>query len=278
MTDPKVTELSMEDINARIQREVCHETLKESSDEKLMGEYKNSVIKTNNDEPLQKVIISQRKEVQSHGFSWEKDIICNIYGVTTEELKKIKYTSKMDLPASMNYLDNCDVSIKTSCNPNSVCMADCLRIFDTVSSGKPIHMIVVNYVQDDTKNTKKITTITEVNLTNSCDLLFGTLSRSQIEELDKVVKSVPQKRKPTEEEYNKMYSLRDSLQNLSGAIHLDIKCNSTQSRLQCSFNHFRQFVEINPVRIIAKSYTNEFRGGFISPEIQSSRRVLNKKK
>ena len=228
----------MEDFNARIQREVCHETLEELSDEKLMGEYKNSDIKTNIDEPLQKVIISQRKEVQSHGFSWETDIICNVYGVTNEELKKIKYTSKMDLPASMNHLDNCDVSIKTSCNPNSVCMADCRRVFDAVSSGNPIHMVVLNYVQDDTKNTKKITTITGVNLTDSCNLLFGTISRSQIEELDKLVKSVPQKRKPTEEEYNKMYSLRDSLQNLSGAIHLDIKCNSSPSRLQCSFNHF----------------------------------------
>ena len=31
----------MEDINARIQREVCHEILEELTDEKLMGEYKN---------------------------------------------------------------------------------------------------------------------------------------------------------------------------------------------------------------------------------------------
>jgi hypothetical protein len=229
-------------------------------------------------EPQATVIATaQRKEVQSHGFSWEKEIILNVFNVTEEELKEIKYTSKFDLPAHINRLDNCDVSIKTSCNQNAVCMADCLRVFDAVSSGKPIHMVVIYYLQDDASNTKKIINITEVDLTDSHNLLFGTLTRSQIEELDKLVKSVPQKRKPTEEEYNNMYSLRDSLQNVSGAIHLDIKCNSTQSRLQCSFNRFQQFVEKNPLKIVAKSNTNEFRGGTITPEITSSRRVFKKK-
>ena len=227
--------------------------------------------------PVKVEMTSQRKEVQAHGFSWEKEIICNVYCATNEELKEIKYNSKMDLPANLNRIDKCDVSVKTSCSQNAVCMADCLRVFDAVSNGKPIHMVVVHYIQDDTNNTKKITTITEVDLTDSHDLLFGTLTRSQIEELDKVVKSVPQKRKPTEEEYNKMYSLRDSLQKLSGAIHLDIKCNSTQSRLQCSFNRFQQFVEKNPAKLVAKSNTNEFRGGTISSQITSSRRVFKKK-
>lgn len=138
-------------------------------------------------------------------------------------------------------------------------------------------MVVIHYIQDDTTNQKKVANIIEIDLTNSRDLLFGTLTRSQIEDLDKAVKSVPQKRKPTEEEYNKMYSIRDSLQKSSGAIHLDIKCNSTQSRLQCSFNHLQQFIEKNPSKIIAKSDTNEFRGGSISSHIASSRRVFKKK-
>jgi hypothetical protein len=98
-----------------------------------------------------------------------------------------------------------------------------------------------------------------------------------LEELCHAIKSVPHKRKPTKEEYTKMYLIRDSLQALSGAIHLDIKCNSTQSRLQCSFNRFQQFIEKNPTRIIAKSNTNAFRGGVISSQIISSRRVFKKK-
>jgi hypothetical protein len=124
---------------------------------------------------------------------------------------------------------------------------------------------------------KKIISITEVDLTNTRELLFGTLTRTQIEDLAKLVKAVPQKRKPTAEEYKNMYALRDALQVLSGAIHLDIKCNSTQSRLQCSFNRFPQFIEKNPTKVIAKSQTNEFRGGLISLCLASSRRVFKPK-
>ena len=80
------------------------------------------------------VEMAKRKEVQAHGFSWENEIIEKVYGATQQERKAdMKYTSKMDLPSRLNHLDNCDISVKTSCNLNMVCMADCLRIFDAVS-------------------------------------------------------------------------------------------------------------------------------------------------
>jgi len=220
---------------------------------------------------------SERKEVQGHGFTWERQIICGVYLATKEELEAINYTSKMDLPAELNRLGKCDISVKTTRSKNAVCMADCLRVYDAVSDGKVIHMVVIHYEQDDTNNTKNVRTIVEVDLTSSRELLFGTLTRPQIEELDRLVKSVPQKRRPTEEEYKNMYSLRDSLQKSSEAIHLDIKCDSSQSRLQCSFNRFQIFIEKNPERIVAKSDTHEFRGGALSPQIVSARRVLKKK-
>ena len=139
-------------------------------------------------------------------------------------------------------------------------------------------MVVIHYIQDDTNCVKKLSTITEVNLTNSREQLFGTITRAQLETLVAAVKSVPQKRKPTDDEYTKMYAIRDSLQPLSNAIHLDIKCNSTQSRVQCSFNHFQEFIEKNPTRVVAKSNTNEFRGFTISSEVASSRRAFKNKK
>jgi hypothetical protein len=201
-------------------------------------------------------------EVQAHGFSWEKELLA-IYGATPEEIKEIKYTSKIDLPGSFNRINQCDLSIKTT-GSNSVCMADCLRVFDMVS-GPIIHMVVVQYKQ--VKDVKRVTNIIEIDLTNSRELLFGTLTREQIETLDATVKSVPQKRKPTTQEYKHMYDIKKELQKLSGAIRLDIKCNSQQSRLQCSFNKFKLFIE--NARIIEKSNTNEFRGGSITKEIQS---------
>ena len=132
------------------------------------------------------------------------------------------------------------------------------------------------YIQDDTTNIKRVTKIVEVDLTSSGSELFGGLTRAEIDSLDKAVKAVPQKRKPTEEEYNTMYTLRNQLQPKSNAMHLDIKCNSTQSRLQCSFNHFQKFLSDHPGRIIAQSDTCVFRGGCISAEISGSRRVFKK--
>ena len=218
-----------------------------------------------------------KTEVQSHGFRWEKELAVNVYHSTEIELKNIKYTNKTDIPALLNRLDGCDLSVKTTCSQNKVCMADCLRIFDAVSSETPLHMVVLNYKQYDESQTKKIVSIIEIDLTSSRELLFGSITRSQLEELDKAVKSVPQKRKPTEEEYTHMYRIRNQLQPQYGDIHLDIKCNSQQSRLQCSFNHFQQFIEKNPKRVIAYSHTNIFRGGEITNEISSSRRVFKKK-
>ena len=212
-------------------------------------------------------------EVQKHGFSWEKDLLWNVYGCTADERKRIKYTSKTDLPRSLNHKDSVDLSIKTTGSPNAVCMADCLRVYDAAST--PLHLTVIQYSQDGP--TKKLVRITEVDLTDSVKLLFGTISRIQIEELVKVVKAVPQKRSPTPDEHSAMYSLRNRLQPLSGAIHLDIKCNSQQSRLQCSFNRFQQFLTENPDRIVAQSTTGDFRGGVISDTISSTRRVFKKK-
>jgi HJR/Mrr/RecB family endonuclease len=153
-------------------------------------------------------------------------------------------------------------------------MADCRRVFEAVSSGTPKHLTVLYYEQIE--NTKNVRTITEVDLTDSRDLLFGTLTRSQIEELVEVVKSVPKGRAPNPQEKNKIDSLRDSLQKLSGAILLNIKIDSKkQRRLQCSFNNFPQFLKKNPERIVATSNTNEFRGGTISSQIISGPRVFN---
>jgi hypothetical protein len=223
------------------------------------------------------IICPERAEVQAHGFTWERESLIKIYGATEEGLAAIGYTNKIDLPSHLNRLDPCSLSVKTTGKPNAVGMADCLRVFDSVSSGEPIHMTVIHYKQNDATKTKRIVSITEVDLTDSCALLFGTLVRSQIEDLVKAIRLVPQNRGPTPEEYVHMYSIRDSLQALSDAIHLDIKCNRDQSRLQCSFNQFQTFLKKNPDRIIATSDSNEFRGGRITAEILSARRVFKKK-
>lgn len=211
-------------------------------------------------------------EVQQHGFVWEKELLHNVYGATAGELAALRYTSKMDLPSNLNRLNNANLSIKCSSSTNAVCMADCLRVFDAVNSGVPFHMTVVFYQQDDVRNVKKVTRIVEVDLTGAVASLFGSVTRKQIENLDSTVKSVPQRRSPTEDEHTRMYSIRDAIQPLSGAIHFDIKCNSQQSRLQCSFNRFQKFLEEHPARIIAQGDSRNFQGGAIVEEVAGGRR------
>jgi hypothetical protein len=221
--------------------------------------------------------MADRKEIQAHGFRWEDEIKRHVFKLTDDEIQKVKYNAEFDVPIEHNRIGNYNISIKTTGNPNTVCMADCLRLYDIVSRNEPYRMITVVYKQDDITKSKQLVKILELDLTSSKELLFGTLMRSDIEELDRAVKSVPQKRKPTKEEHNNMYDIQKRIQKNSGAIYLNIKCDSKQSRLQCSFNKFQKFIEDNHSIIVQKSETPELYGGRISHEIVSGRRVFKKK-
>jgi hypothetical protein len=221
--------------------------------------------------------IMSGNEVQKHGFTWEDDFIRNVFHVSDDARKQVKYTAKMDLPATLNKLDGCDVSIKTTGSPNTVCMADCLRVYDSICSNKPLHLLVVIYKQDDVNKRKKLMEIIQVDITGLKYILFGGITREEIEKLNEAVKMVPQNRKPTPEEHKAMFDIQKILQEKSGEIYFNIKCDSKQSRLQCSFNKFQEFIERNPDKIIARSNTNEFRGGVVSMELESGRRKLKKK-
>jgi hypothetical protein len=217
----------------------------------------------------------ENNAVQSHGFIWEKEILMNVYGANETELKKIKYNSKVDLPAEFNRLDLCDIQVKTSGDLNTVCMADCLRLYDVVGSANPLHLVVIHYTQ---KGSQKIVgSIVEVDLASSREILFGSLTREEISDLIATIKSVGQNKKPTESERAVMYEAKGKLEAKSGVIRLDIKCNSTQSRLQCSFNRWKKFLVDHKDRIIAASDDHNFRGGTISSPIDSPQRVFKRR-
>ena len=217
-----------------------------------------------------------RTEVQAHGFCWEKDLLI-IYGATDKELIAIGYTNKVDLPAALNRRTGADLSIKACGIRNAVCMGDCLRIFDNVASGKPYHMVVVRYEQ--VGPVKRVKSIVELDLTNTTKLLFGDLTRADVEALDTLVKSVPQKRRPTAEEHKAMYALHKSLSQKTGLLSLNIKCDSSQSRLQCSMSrgNLDAFLKNHSERVVASSQSCEFYDGKITAELVSGQRVFKKK-
>jgi hypothetical protein len=213
------------------------------------------------------------KEVQYHGFVWEDFIKTNIYKLTEQDFKKINYTSKYDIPADLNKLDSKNVSIKTSGNKKAICMADCLRFYDSVSSDENLSCVVVLYDQVD--NEKLLSEIVELDLTKSVDILFKDVKREEIEHLHELVRKVPHKRKPTDEEYNEMYTYRDLIQKKSGYIHFDIKCNSQQSRLQCSITKFQDLLKQHKNLVVERSKTM-FKGVSILKKVKSSKRKFNK--
>ena len=218
----------------------------------------------------------ERNEVQKHGFTWQDQLLTNVYKATTEELDSIKYTAAIDLPAKFNHINpNVNLSIKTSNTLNTVCMGYPINIYNHVNNKEiRYHMTVVFYEQiDETK--KKIIKIIEVDLSDSKDILFKDITIEEIEELSNYVKSIPEKRSPTKEEHKKMYEMKDKLDLKMDVFQINIKCNRQQSRIQCSINKFKKFIEEHPERIIAQSINGEFRGGKISNEINSGPRVFN---
>ena len=216
--------------------------------------------------------------VQSHGFTWEKDILRSVYGATETELESIGYTAAEDFPGSFNKLEpGVDVSIKTTKTPGVVCMADALRVFEFCGSAKAFHLVVVTYLQSS-PTTKTLVSIIEVDLTDSRESLFGSVTSEDIRELNNLIKAVPTGRRKTAEETRAIKEFNFKIKNKTGSIILNPKIDSkSQRRLQCSFNKFRKFLDENPSRIVSQSSSGNFRGGQIQETIVSSPRVLKEK-
>jgi hypothetical protein len=209
---------------------------------------------------------------QVHGKTWETEILQNIYDLTPAQCESIPHGAKHDLPAELNRFDRCNVSIKTAGNQNRVDLGDCLRVFDTVSSPEPYHMIVVIYKQ--TENTKKLEKFVKLDLELSRRELFGNIRRSEIVELVNTIKMVDTGRSKTPLESARIHRLKTELNARSGAIQFNPKLDSkNQRRLQCSFNSFQKFLINNENRILIL----EDEMPEISQEIESGRRLRNKK-
>ena len=220
--------------------------------------------------------VSKMPENQAHGKSWERDLGLNVYKATEAELDSVSHTAPIDVPRAFNRLDGTDISIKVS-GGDAIDMGDIVRVFKEVSSGEKIHMTVISWIQKD-PTTKKLKSLTEVDLTNSVKLIFGTATLSEIEELVGYVKAIPHYGRTAEHQatYKRMAA---ALKEKSGGwISYAPKVDSaTQRRVQGHFSQFSRFVQENPSRVVATSQTGEFRGGRITEEIVSTPRVRNKK-
>jgi hypothetical protein len=204
-------------------------------------------------------------ENQAHGKIWEKELGRNVYGAMQAELDTISHIAPIDITSAFNRLEGVDISIKVT-GTDTIDMADAVRVFDEVSSGEGIHMVVVLWEQNS-PTTKKLKSITEVDLTNSVELLFGSVKREQLVDLVTATKAVGKVRSSVsaEERAQKISSAKDlcaELHRISGLMHFHLMFYTNEcSRVQGQFKRFYQFVKEHPERLVAESQTCEFRGG-----------------
>ncbi len=219
---------------------------------------------------------TEKKEAQAHGFLLEHQLLTRIYGATDAELATLSYTNRCDCPAVFNRVTGVKLSIKAA-GKDGVDMADHLRIYDEVGDpSSPLHVVVVRYKQEG--SVKRIIEIIEFDLTNCRALLFGSVTRAQLEEYDRAIKAIPRGRSPTDGE-KAIYKARVKEINAHmGALRIRPKCDSNcQRRVQCSLPKWTAFIAAHPDRVIAKSASATLHGGSIDATIESGPRQRKKK-
>ena len=204
-------------------------------------------------------------ESQSHGFLIQNQILKKYYDYI--ELDSSRYTSKYDLCSEYNNVDpdRCNISIKSTVSKKRVDMGDALRVFNS-SKEDNLNMIVVHLVQDETK--KKIVSVVQVNLTSQRELLFGEILCSDIETLKFMVKQKDME--------NEAREFTKHLNQKLKYIQLNIKIDTKQRRLQCSFFNFPAFLLENQSLIVHQSNGPVFRGVKLD-DVVSGKRKRNKK-
>jgi hypothetical protein len=192
---------------------------------------------------------------QEFGFHIENLVRTLVHGAPTKK----NDVSIHDISKEENTLDNTETqSIKTTGGNNIDC-GDVLRLFDYNYKEKHT-MIVFCYKQESSK--RVINRILELNMNEEFKkVLFGSVTREQIEELDKYIKGIPKNGRTKEhsDTYKKMAKQLKEKSNgwISYAPKVDSK---SQRRLQCSIRDLNNFLEKNTSLVLSNTTECMLRG------------------
>jgi hypothetical protein len=202
-------------------------------------------------------------ENQQHGFLWESEIKTKVFGLTGPD----PYTAVHDVDRSRNTLNpNENVSIKTT-GSDTLCMGDALRVF-AYEDGVDHTCIAVRYAQ--AAEQKTLTQVYEIDLMQR-EMLWGSVTKGDIERLDTLVRSMPAGSRVAEID-RAITQTKKELNAKSGAIRFNPKIDSkNQRRLQCSIPKFPTY----PALIKSASTEPLVRGIAIGASILTGRRVRN---
>jgi hypothetical protein len=153
-------------------------------------------------------------------------------------------TSIHDISKEENALDSSEtISIKTT-KGNYIDCGDVLRLFDYDYREKHT-MTVFCYSQE--VNKRVINKIFEMNMNEEFKkILFGDITRSEIEELDKYIKSIPNYGRTVQHSDTYKSMAKKLKEKSNGWISYAPKVDSkSQRRLQCSIRNLDKFLEKN---------------------------------
>ncbi len=208
---------------------------------------------------------------QEFGFYIENLVRTKVHGLP----EKANDTGIHDIPKEENKLDPTETqSIKTT-GGNAIDCGDVLRVFDYDRKEKHT-MIVFRYEQG--AETRKIQEVLEIALTSEAmDVLFGKVTRQEIQALDTYVKSIPKNARTAEHQATYKKMAKDIKASSGGWISYAPKVDSeTQRRLQCSIRKLDTFLTTYP-QFVKRTAGSSLRGVELSAEHPFGRRLRNKK-
>lgn len=211
---------------------------------------------------------------QSHGLIWDSEIREKVFKLP----KCINDTKKYDIDCSDNiYCPDENVSIKTTCSANIDC-GDIQRFYNNdFTENKYTNIIIIIYKQD--ANIKKIIEIIEFKYNEEIrNFLFGTITKEEIEEYNKYIKSIP--KGPVSPEIKTNYiKMKQALQSRHNMfVNISPKVDSkSQRRVQCSIPKIHDLFARFPSHVISRTDKATVKNVAITSMITSTKRIRNKK-
>ena len=204
------------------------------------------------------------KQRQNHGFKFEGMIREKVFGLQANN----NDTNIHDIPCNENKFNkNENISIKTT-GSNTICCGDILRFYN-YDFTKVNTIIVIAYKQ--VENYKIIQNIYEIDYNKDChNLLFGNISKEDIENYVKGVKSIPSNVKGNEAKKRFDYLNEKKKLSNNNLIQINPKVDSKQSRVQCSIPKFKTTLKKFITYISSSEYPNLIRDKVIELSIESS--------
>jgi hypothetical protein len=192
---------------------------------------------------------------QPHGPAIENELRVKVWNLETVR----NSSERHDIPKHLNrHNPNEIVSIKTM-KGYKVCMGDILRIYDRCDPREIYTILIARYLQ--VGGEKRIVEIVEMNYNEELHrLLFGTITRQEIEEYDTWIRAIPPG-EPDQKVRDDYLKRKNDLQKMHHMrMNISPKVDSKrQRRVQCEIPHLDQLWEQFPQFILSRT-TDQVRG------------------